>query len=134
MAASTRFDDPRLDGIAEIFRANTRDIERHAWWCITRSRLDGERLHAHADGFGGHLDVTLWDDGALGFWMAKGCNDGRWDWEVRFHGDSSALTARQILEQFIRSITCRRSELVGVWANISPHVLSAHHRRRPASD
>lgn len=134
MAVSTRFDDPRLEEVAEAFRENAQDIERHSWWCITRSQLDGERLHAHADGFGGHLDVTLWDDGAMGLRMAKGYRDGQWDWEVRFHGDCSALTARQILDQFIRSIACRRSELMSVWENVSPHVLSAHHRRRPTSD
>lgn len=136
MAILTRFDDERLMSVSEAFCARSRLIKQHAWWCITRSKLeeDGERLHAHADGFGGHLNVTLWDDRAMGFWMAKGYRDGQWDWDLRFHGDYSALTALQILDQFIQSITCRRSALMAVWGNVSPHVLWAHHRRRPMTD
>ena len=134
MPVSACFDDDRLESIDATFRAGSSEIAEHASWWVTRSVLDGERLHADADAFGGLIHVTLWGDGAIGFYMAKGYRDGEWDWDLRFHGDCSALTARQILDQFIRSITCRRSELMGVWENASPHVLSAHHRRRPTSD
>ncbi len=66
--------------IAELFCANSRHIKEHAWWCITRSEQsdDGERLHAHADAFGGHLNLTIWDDGALLFNMMKGYREGHW--------------------------------------------------------
>ncbi len=132
MAILTNFSNPKLMAIAELFCANSRHIKEHAWWCITRSEQsdDGERLHAHADAFGGHLNLTIWDDGALLFNMMKGYRGGQWDWELRFHGDASQLTPECVLDLFIKSISSARSDLMQLWESVQPYV--EYGRRRMA--
>ena len=131
MAILTHFTDPHLMQIAKVFCAGSRHIKRHAWWCITRSEQveDGERLHAHADAFGGLLDLTIWDDGAILFYMAKGYRDGAWDWELRFHGDASELLPETVLDLFINSITSPRYNLMALWAPVQPFVEYGRRRR-----
>ena len=132
MAILTHFSNQRLMAIAELFCANSRRIKEYAWWCITRSEQaeDGERLHVHADAFGGHLNLTIWDDGAVMFNMMKGYRDGQWDWELRFHGDASPLTAESLLDLFINSIMSERADVLPLWESVQPHV--EYGRRRMA--
>lgn len=132
MAILTHFADPHLMRIAEVFCVNSRCIKKHACWHITRSEQvdDGERLHAHADAFGGLLDLIIWDDGAILFDMAKGYRDGAWDWELRFHGDASEMSPETVLDLFINSITSPRSNLMALWEPVQPFV--EYGRRRSA--
>lgn len=110
--------------VAETFCANSRDIKQYASWWITRSFVDGdgERLLATADAFGGHLHVTLWEDGTLLFRMAMGFSEDQFDWELRFVGDHLQLSPSDILERFVSSITCPRSDLIDLWDSASPVV------------
>lgn len=124
MPVLTQFDDPKLMAVAETFCANPRNIKQHASWWITRSFVDGdgERLLATADAFGGHLHVALWEDGAIMFRMAMGFSEDQFDWDLRFVGDHLQLSPSDILERFVSSITCRRSDLIGLWKSVTPVV------------
>jgi hypothetical protein len=131
MAILTHFDDPKLMTVAETFCENSRRIKQHSQWWITRSLADydGEWLLASADSFGGHLHVTLWDDGALLFRMMVGYANDQWDWELRFTGSHAELTPTQILDRFIATITVSRADLMELWSDVSPYVEYGRTRR-----
>ncbi len=51
-----------------------------------------------------------------------GFSEDQFDWELRFVGDHLQLSPSDILERFVSSITCPRSDLIGLWKSAAPVV------------